>query len=142
MRQAILLTSLTLLVQLLPVTGYAASADSRACNLQGREIALRITEEVRGSLDSAERNKIAAIAEEVCMDFASPAAAAPAAQSNRPVISRPSAAQPANAAAPVAAAPEPMADSEAEDEGNEGLFGNIRVIPAEERVQRPGLKRK
>jgi len=140
MRQAIFLTSLTLLVQLLPVTGFAASADSRACNQQGREIALRISEEVRGSLDTAERNKIAAIAEEVCLDFATPAV-----QSNRPVIGRPAPAQQANVAAAVAAAPETKVESEsdeANDADEEGLLGNIRIIPAEERVRRPGLKRK
>ena len=64
---------------------------------------------------------------------------------NRPVIGRPAPAQQANVSAAVVAAPETKVESEsdeANDADEEGLLGNIRIIPAEERVRRPGLKRK
>lgn len=116
----------------------AEGIDNRACNMQGREIALRVSEEVSTAMSSDERSQIAAIAEEVCLDFVT-AVAAPI-RNDLPVISRPDAAQAATPAAPVAAAPAESADT-AEEEDDEGLFGNIRIIDSKDRVQRPGLKR-
>lgn len=119
----------------------AEDPGNRACNLQGREIALRISEEVSPDTSASERNRIAAIAEEVCRDFAvSTAGPAP---ENMPVISRPATAQQSAQAvtAPAAAAPEAAAQAtDAEEES--GLFGDIRIIDPEDRVRRPGLKRR
>jgi hypothetical protein len=123
----------------------AEDAGNRACNLQGREIALRVTEEVSPDTSASERNRIAAIAEQVCLDFAvTTAGPAPA---NMPVISRPAAAQqPAQAvAAPVAGTPETAGPATAAEEAAEedsGLLGDIRIIDPEDRVRRPGLKRR
>ena len=99
------------------------SANSRTCNLQAREIALRISEEVSNELTAAERNQIVVIAEEVCMDIAPP-----------PRVARP------NVQAESAS---PTASPEASDEEDEdGLFGDLRIIDPEDRVRRPGLKRR
>ena len=76
----ILMTSLLLTPAFLNA---AEGTDSRACNLQGREIALRITEEVSGELTADDRTRIAAIAEEVCLGFA-PNARNRSAQSGHP----------------------------------------------------------
>ena len=110
----------------------AASPDARACNLQGREIALRISEEVSSDLTTADRARIATIAEEVCSEYRP---AAPAA--DMPVVSRPAAPQPAPQAVTVPATPEPAATDEEEDGG---LF-DLKIIDPDDRVRRPGLKR-
>ena len=110
----------------------AASPDPRACNLQGREIALRISEEVSPDLTSADRARIAAIAEEVCGEYRP---AAPAA--DMPMVSRPAVPQTAPQAVTAPAAPEPAATDEEEDGG---LF-DLKIIDPADRVRRPGLKR-
>ena len=110
----------------------AASPDPRACNLQGREIALRISEEVSPDLTAADRARIAAIAEEVCGEYRP---AAPA--SDMPMVSRPAAPQTAPQAVTAPAATEPAATDEEEDGG---LFG-LKIIDPADRVRRPGLKR-
>ena len=115
------------------------SADSRACNLQAREIALRISEEVSSDLTSAERGQIVDIAESVCLENAQP-----------PRIPRPNAASVNSAPAEPVTSVQTMAIEEVEEEESvgveeeekSGLFGNLRVIDAKDRVQRPGLKRK
>ena len=43
----------------------AENPDARLCNLQGREIALRISEEVNSALSAEARNQIVEIAEQV-----------------------------------------------------------------------------
>jgi len=133
----ILMTSLLLTPAFLNA---AEGTDSRACNLQGREIALRITEEVSGELTADDRTRIAAIAEEVCLGFAPNARNRSAQSGGTPVISRPVASEQATTAvaAPQAAEAEAQQTDE-EDDG--GLFGNIRIIDPEDRVKRPGLKR-
>jgi hypothetical protein len=121
--------------------GAAEDPGNRACNLQGREIALRISEEVSRESSASERNRIVAIAEEVCRDFA--VTTAGPAPENMPVISRPATAQQSAqaVAAPVTAAPESAAQvADAEEDG--GLLGDIRIIDPEDRVRRPGLKRR
>lgn len=118
----------------------AESVDERACNQQGREIALRVSEEVSDGLDASGRSRIAAIAEEVCLEFNGAGNAA-----GLPVVARPAqpaAAAPAQAAAGAqapGAAAEAAGETEAEEDG--GLF-NLRIIDPEDRVQRPGLKRR
>lgn len=126
----------------LPLSAQAASPDDRACNQQGREIALRISEEVDSDLSAAERNRIAAIAEAVCVEYSAQAAAMPAPAPAMPVVSRPE--RPQAEAAAVAAPPQAPAagnTAEADDEEEGGLF-DIRIIDPEDRVQRPGLKRR
>lgn len=111
-------------ILILPVSVFGQpSAGGRACNLQAREIALRISEEVSNELTAEERGQIVAIAEEVCMDIASP-----------PRVARPNA--PAEAETPTATPEAPVEGDE------EGLFGDLRIIDPEDRVRRPGLKRR
>lgn len=114
----------------------AASPEDRACNLQGREIALRVSEEVSSDLSATERNRIAAIAAEVCAQYA---ADIPVPAANVPVVSRPAAPQSAAQSAPAPEAAPAAGEAEEKDEG--GLF-DFRVIDPEDRVQRPGLKRR
>jgi hypothetical protein len=101
----------------------AADVDS-GCNHLGREIALRAAEQMQAGLGAGERSELARIAEEVCREFSVPAVDAAAAESS---IAEPVAA--AEAAVPEAAGAE-----------RRGLL-NLEIIPAEERVRRPGLKR-
>jgi len=92
---------------------------ARMCNQQGREIALRLSEEISDKLDARDRQQVAAIAEEVCLSFGPPAGAEP-----RRGRDNSESAEPADA-----------------EDGNT-LPGGLRIIDPEDRVQRPGLKRR
>lgn len=104
---------------LLPLGAAAADTDA-GCNQMGREVALRAAEQMQAGLDAAARTELAAIAEAVCLEFTVPAGAASA-----------------DSAAPTGDNEAPAADA-----GNERreAFG-LEIIPPEERVRRPGLKR-
>ena len=95
--------------------GVAAADTGPGCNQLGREVALRAAEQMQAGLDAAARTELAAIAEAVCIEFTVPVAAGE------------------NAAAASGA------DKAAGDERRE-VFG-LELIPPEERVRRPGLKR-
>jgi hypothetical protein len=98
----------------------AAAADTAAgCNQMGREVALRAAEQMQADFDAAARTELAAIAEAVCLEFTVPAAAS------------------ASSSAPAAASEAPATDAVKE---RREAFG-LEIIPPEERVRRPGLKR-
>lgn len=98
----------------------AADADSmQRCNLQARELALQVNEKLLPDLDAEMRSSLAMLAEEVCLDYLQASAA--------PVPDEGSAID--NTAAP-------------DDQGSDGPFGDLRMIEPEDRVQRPGLKRR
>jgi len=103
------------------------SLDMRACNLQAREIALRISEEVSSAMTSWERNQIVAIAQEVCIG-------------NRAIPSTTNFYQDSSSADNMAAPPED--DKDQVDEEGRGLWGDRKIIDPEDRVKRPGLNRK
>ena len=107
----------------------ADNSETRFCNFQGREIALRISEEVSNDLTAAKRSRIAVIAEEVCQDFYAESGLR---QNSEITLSdAPTAAQ----------AQTNIAENEtAAEEG--GLLGDLKIIESEDRVQRPGLKRR
>lgn len=110
----------------------AEGMDNRLCNMQGREIALRISEEMNSNLDAGDRSRIAGIAAEVCREFVAEGNA----PGNMAAMRRPEAGRPA-----AAAAEEADPEEAGEDEERRGLFGNLRIIDPEDRVKRPGLKR-
>lgn len=97
----------------------AADSDP-GCNQMGREVALRAAEQMQAGLDTAARTELAAIAEAVCIEF---------------TVSVGSAAAPSRVAAAPAAEPGTVEASEQRE-----AFG-LEIIPPEERVRRPGLKR-
>jgi len=99
----------------------------RACNLQAREIALRISEEVSSTMTSWERSRIVAIAEEVCIG-------------NKAMSSTTNFDQTSTSADNMAATPGDDKD-QVDEEGRE-LLGDLKIIDPEDRVKRPGLKRK
>jgi len=103
---------------LVAADGPGGEPRARSCNLQAREIALRVSEEVNSQLRSAERSQIAVIAEEVCLEYAPP--------------------QGGPRRGPKAA--EAKTPPESDDEN--ALPGGLRIIDPEDRVQRPGLKRR
>jgi D-mannonate dehydratase len=103
------------------------SPEIRACNLQAREIALRISEEVSSTMTSWERSQIVAIAEEVCIG-------------NRAMSSTTNFDQASTSADNMAATPGDDKD-QVDEEGRE-LLGDLKIIDPEDRVKRPGLKRK
>ena len=108
----------------------AESTEDRSCNLQGREIALRISEEVNTTLSAAERKQIAEIAEQVCSDYAG--------QSNSyTVIERP-----VMSAQSELSVNEEVDESVSAESAETGLLGDIKIIDSEDRVRRPGLKRR
>jgi hypothetical protein len=106
---------------------FAVSPDAWACNLQGREIAMRIIEEISSGLSADDRARIAAIAEEVCGEYST--AAVPLPPAGMPVISSPAVTAPA--------APE---NAETGEDKEGGLF-DIKIIDSNDWVKRPGLKR-
>lgn len=122
---------LTIVWPLFCSSGNAAeNTAERSCNLQGREIALRISEEVNTSISAETRNQIAGIAEQVCMDYAS--------QSNSyTVIERP-----VMSAQSELSVNEEVDESVAVESAETGLFGEMKIIESEDRVRRPGLKRR
>jgi len=103
------------------------SPEIRVCNLQAREIALRISEEVSSTMTSWERSQIVAIAEEVCIG-------------NRAMSSSANFDQASTSADNMAEAPGD--DKDQVDEEGRGLLGDLKIIDPEDRVKRPGLKRK
>jgi len=105
----------TIALSLLPLSLAAADTDP-GCNQLGREVALRAAEQMQAGLDAAARSELAAIAEAVCREFTVPMATGPAVSGE--------------AEAPDA---EPPAE-------RGGLF-DLQLIPPEDRVRRPGLKR-
>jgi hypothetical protein len=106
---------------------FAVSPDARACNLQGREIAFRISKEISSDLSADDRARIAAIAEEVCGDYST--AAMPLPTAGMPVVSRPAVTAPA------------ALDKAETGEDEEGGLLDIKIIDPDDRVKRPGLKR-
>ncbi|MBT6042692.1 MAG: hypothetical protein HOH14_04270 [Gammaproteobacteria bacterium] len=108
----------------------AENPDARLCNLQGREIALRISEEVNSALSAEARNQIVEIAEQVCQDYAGQSG-------SYTVIQRPGPNEAAGLS--VNASEDNSLDSEATENG---LFGEMKIIEPEDRVRRPGLKRR
>ncbi len=115
MKASVLATSVMLLYS---TAALAADADT-GCNQLGREIALRAAEQMQAGFDATGRSELAAIAEAVCLEFTAPGAAAASVEAQSP------------------AGETPAAEPEA---GRRGLF-NLELIPPEERVRRPGLKR-
>lgn len=105
----------TIATGLLPLSVAGADTDP-GCNQLGREVALRAAEQMQTALDAAARSELAAIAETVCREFTVPMATPPAVSGE--------------AEAPAA---QPPAE-------REGLF-DLQLIPPEDRVRRPGLKR-
>jgi hypothetical protein len=103
------------------------SPEIRACNLQAREIALRISEEVSSTMTSRERSQIVSIAEEVCIG-------------NRAMSSSTNFDQASTSADNMAATSGD--DKDQVDEEGRGLLGDLKIIDPEDRVKRPGLKRK
>jgi hypothetical protein len=108
----------------------AESSETRLCNLQGREIALRISEEVNSSFSAKARDQIAGIAEQVCQDYARQSSA-------YTVIQRPDLNEAGERS--VNASVDQSVDSESTERG---LFGEMKIIEPEDRVRRPGLKRR
>lgn len=100
---------------------------ARRCNLQGREIALRISEEVSGRIAAEDRAQIAAIAEDVCRDYAGIRGRGRGANLDG---SAPGAVDEASV--------ETLDEAEQEDKG---LFGGLKIIDRGDRVERGGLKR-
>lgn len=103
-----------------------AAAQASTCNQLGREVALRAAEQLSGvGLDTAARAELASIAETVCMDYTAQAAVMPAADSADGAVGQAAAA---------------LESDEPEEAGRRSVFG-LELIPPEERVRRPGLKR-
>jgi hypothetical protein len=110
------LACLALLTVFQTTAALAASApDQRDCNLLGREIALRAAEELTVSLNAEARARLAAIAESTCL------------------------ANPVPAFADTAAAAAP--DVSEDDPATRELF-DLEIIEPQDRVRRPGLKRR
>ena len=104
-------------------------AEDRACNQLGRESALRISEQTQLGMSSEQRRNVAAIVEQACLEYSDSGAGLMDSQAQNPTA--------ANASGGEATAEE---TSQAEEE--EGGFFNLRIIDPEDRVQRPGLKRR
>jgi hypothetical protein len=118
----------------------AEISEARFCNFQGREIALRISEEVSNDLSTNERSQIAEIAEEVCENYYAEIALIQTSES-------------AQSAGSIAAQAQPDSTDNSQNigqqgpliapfEDEEGLLGDLRIIDSEDRVRRPGLKRR
>lgn len=135
-----------LFAAIVPVTGFGADAmQTRLCNLQGREVALRLSEELDVGLDTEQRAQAAQIAEAVCLEY-SDSTANPT-NNGLSVIERPEATatrvENVSPAEGFAAQPDTESGTDADtEEDKNGLFGNLKIIPAEDRVRRPGLKRR
>lgn len=98
------------------------AADTQSCNLLGREIALRAVEELNLELDAGMRSKLADIAESSCLDYQ----AVPTQATGR--------IQGSDSATGMAV------DADLED-ADSSLF-DLNIIDPEDRVRRPGLKRR
>ena len=104
-----------------------SSHETMMCDQLGREIALRAAEQM-GSFDADSRTTLAAIARQACLDHHGTSA-----------MSMQQAGPAAAAMAPAAVVvDEPAADETGEAEG---LF-DVEIIDPQERVRRPGLKRR
>ena len=104
-----------------PATAASApDADTlQRCNLQARELALQASEKLLPELDAEMRSSLAMLAEEICLDYFQGSVTSVPGDNSTAV----------NAAA-----------SSEEEDG--GPFGDLRIIEPEDRVQRPGLKRR
>lgn len=114
---------LTVLLQV-PVTLGADLPGAVTCNQMGREIALRAAEELSVPLDAALRTELAAIAESTCVSYL------PTAEDY--------------AAADTAAAEDNTSATAATtvDENSGRQLFDLELIEPEDRVRRPGLKRR
>lgn len=119
---AVPLLSCLLLLPLSLATQAQTVDSARLCHLQARELALRVSEEMSGDFNAVQRQALTALSEETCLAYF----AAPPGSADR-------------------------RNSQTEDSGEagqqvqeekSGLFGDIRMIPPEDRVRRPGLKRR
>ena len=115
-------------------------SESRFCNFQGREIALRISEEVSKDLSANERRQIAEIAEEVCQNYYAETALIQTSESAQSVGSIAAKVQPNSTENLPNIGQQGPQIAPVQDE--EGLLGDLRIIDSEERVRRPGLKRR
>ena len=131
----------------------ASAMDDRLCNLQAREIALRISEELDSDYTARQRDEISRIAEEVCKDYSTQS-------STLPVINRPAGSQAMpmsaqersqqatsqrlNASESKAMTSDDVSDTSdsAAEEESDGIIGGLKIIDPEDRVRRPGLKRR
>ncbi len=131
--------------------------DERRCNLQAREIALRISEELGSDYTAGEREAIGRIAQEVCQDYS-------AQRGSLPVINRPAGSQAGSQGMPMSsqesrqqassqgvssienqamvAGDEAQSSDNAAEEESDGILGGLKIIDSEDRVRRPGLKRR
>ena len=109
------------------ITLAADSSHETMCDQLGREIALRAAEQM-GSFDADSRTTLAAIARQACMDHHGTSAMSM---------------QQARPAAPAMAPAAVVVDETVADETGEaeGLF-DVEIIDPQERVRRPGLKRR
>ena len=114
--------------------------ESRFCNFQGREIALRISEEVSKDLSANERRQITEIAEEVCQNYYAETALIQTSESAQSVGSIAAKVQPNSTENLPNIGQQGPQIAPVQDE--EGLLGDLRIIDSEERVRRPGLKRR
>lgn len=134
-----LISIIIILLTEMPVLA-AEYSETRFCNFQGREIALRISEEVRNDLTATERSRIAELAEDVCQDFYAESGLR---QTSEITLSdSPLAAQPQTSTAetmPNVRQQEPEIESVPEEGG---LLGDLKIIESEDRVRRAGLKRR
>lgn len=116
-RRSTCLLSLGILA-LCPVLSNATEETERACNLQGRELALRASETLLPALDAEARRELARLAEEICLDYAG--------------LQTSDNGQPPEVSG---------VDVEGDDSGLSGLFSDITIVDPQNRVRRPGLKR-
>lgn len=106
----------------LSTTAVAQGNDNaRLCNLQARELSLRVSEDMSSAFDAEQRQALAILSEEVCLDYFN------------------SGLRPGNLTESKAG---DIDAEEATDEEGAGLFGDIRMIDPQDRVRRPGLKRR
>ena len=104
---------LVMVTALLAPCVHAAEPQDRDCDQLGREIALRAAEQMPQSFDSAARTQLAAIAESACIEFGANTAGLPAASET----------------------------GDAAPDANGELF-DLELIEPQDRVRRPGLKRR
>ncbi len=114
---------LTVMLQV-PVAWGAELPGAVTCNQMGREVALRAAEELSVPLDAAIRTELAAIAESTCVSYL------------------PTAEDYAAAEAAGAVAGPPVNAVAADDEASGRQLFDLELIEPEDRVRRPGLKRR
>jgi hypothetical protein len=120
-RQSCSCCSLPVIIILATCTTTAHAAGDSAdimCDQLGREIALRAAEQLGAAIDTSTRSTLADIAGQACLDYQSmPPAGAETAR------------------------PAPAADDRVDEPGEAGLF-DVEIIDPQDRVKRPGLKRR